>query len=264
MNGNETVTTIELTPFEELMHFGFFRSIEMPTPAMAVLITAIALLLCAVIAYLIGSLNVGIILSRWMYKQDIRELGSKNAGATNMARVFGGKAGILTILGEFVKTGVALFIARLIYGMAGMYVAALFAVLGQIFPIFYRMRGGKGVAATAAVMLFTSPLTFLAEFVIFAIMAGGTKYISLASIMSALLYPVLLNSFTGAGFHNFIALIIAILVIWRHKENIKRLWNKEERKFNFGEAFKSSRRMRKEAEAEERAALKKGNHNNGE
>ena len=269
MNGDTIVTIPELTGVDRILRYGFLGDYlsthEQPTAAAVIIPMLLGFLACAVLAYLIGSLNVGIILSKRVYKPDIRELGSKNAGATNRARVFGGKAGVLTILGEFLKTGLALAVGRTIFGIEGMYMSALFAVIGQIFPIFYRMRGGKGVAATAAVMLFSSPLTFLAEFIIFAIMAGGTKFISLASIMCAMLYPVLLNSFSGAGFHNLIAVTIAALVIFRHKDNIKRLWNKEERKFEFGKVFKSNRRKRKEAEAEELAALDKtANRNNGE
>ena len=259
MNGNETVAIPELTYFEEIMRHGFLGNYLSTHPgfgsaAEIIVWMVLGFLVCAVTAYVIGSLNVGIILSRKVYKQDIRELGSKNAGATNMARVFGGKAGVLTILGEFVKTFVAVYIGRLIWVVEGMFVSGLFAVLGQIFPVFYRFRGGKGVAATAAVMLFTTPGTFLVELVIFVIVAGGTKFISLASLMAAVLYPVLLNTITGPGLHNIVAILIAILICYRHKDNIKRLWNKEERKFEFGKVFKTKRRKKKEEEAAKAAA----------
>jgi glycerol-3-phosphate acyltransferase PlsY len=181
-----------------------------------------------------------------------------------MAQVFGGKAGILTAFGEFLLTFLAVAVGRLILGVQGMFVAALFAVIGQIFPIFHGFRGGKGVVTMGAVMLFTTPGIFLVELVIFAVIAFGTKFISLAAIMTAIMYPLLLNTIRGPGLHFLIALLIAALIWLRHKESIKRLWNKQEEKFDFGTVFKSDRRRRKEAEAEELAALNKGSKKNGE
>jgi glycerol-3-phosphate acyltransferase PlsY len=269
MHESNVIKIPELTYFDEIMLKGFFGHHYVydhvyQNSATPVILMILGFFAAAVIAYIIGSMNIGIMLSKKLYNQDIRELGSKNAGATNMARVFGGKAGLLTIFGEFLKTGFAIVIGRLIMGVQGMFVAALFAVLGQLYPLFYGFRGGKGVAATGAVMLFTTPGIFLIELVIFAVIAYGTKFISLASIMAALMYPLLLNTIRGPGLHNLIALIIAVLVWVRHKENIKRLWSKEERKFDFATAFKSKRRQRKEAEAEELAALNRGSKNNGE
>ena len=260
MNGNDIVTIpeIELTAFERFWSRGFIGEYlsthTFPTLLPIILLMTLGFLLAAVAAYVLGSLNVGIILSTRVYKQDIRELGSKNAGATNMARVFGGKAGLFTILGEFLKTFLCVMIGRILFGTMGAYVSGLFAVLGQIFPLFYKFRGGKGVAATAAVMLFTNPVVFLVEFLVFVIIAGGTKFISLASIAAAFLYPVFLNSLSGPGYHNLIAIVIACLVFFRHKENMKRLWNKEERKFDFGAVFKSKKRKLREEEAARAAA----------
>lgn len=269
MNGDAMVKIPELTYFDEIMLKGFFGhhyvyDHSYPNNATPVILMMLGFLAAAVIAYLIGSVNVGIILSKKLYKQDIRTLGTKDASAGNMARVFGGKAGILTAFGEFLLTILAVAAGRLILGVQGMFVAALFAVIGQIFPIFHGFRGGKGVVTMGAVMLFTTPGIFLAELAIFAVIAFGTKFISLAAIMTALMYPLLLNTIRGPGLHNLIALLIAALIWLRHKDSIKRLWNKQEEKFDFGTVFKSNRRRRKEAEAEELAALNKGSKKNGE
>ena len=190
-----------------------------------------------VIAYLLGSINFAIILSK-LRGQDIRDHGSKNAGATNMLRTYGKKAAVITLVGDFLKGAVAVFIGMLLAGVLGQYIAALFAVLGHVFPVYYKFKGGKGIAAAAGTILACEPIILLILVIIFAVVVGFSKYVSLASVMVALLYPVLLDryyKFIGApsGLHLLFVIILSAIVVWKHWPNIQRLLNKTESKISF-------------------------------
>lgn len=212
------------------------------------LITLAAILICAAIGYFLGSINTAILYSNLRYKKDIRDFGSGNAGMTNMLRTFGKLAAAITLVCDLLKTVVAVLLAQLAANGFGYictslnteefaslcaYTAALFAVTGHCFPIYYKMRGGKGVAAVAAACAVTSPLTFACLLLIFVITVAGTKYVSLGSILCMLLYPVLLNTIEGNGIASIFAILIAVLIIWRHRENITRLREGKENKISF-------------------------------
>ena len=190
-------------------------------------------------SYLLGSVNFAIIISNNKFKDDIRTHGSKNAGTTNMMRTYGKKAAVLTLLGDMAKGVLACLAGRILLGVFGCYLAGLFCIVGHIFPVFYRFRGGKGVATTAGVILVGSPLVFLIMLVIFFIIAFSTKYISLASVMGMLLYPIVLYNIEKALAHGlpfpwaWITIIYSALVIFMHRENIKRLREGKENKFSF-------------------------------
>lgn len=190
------------------------------------------LALCAVVGYLLGSINFAVLISKYKYKEDVRNYGSGNGGTTNMMRNYGTGDAILTLLGDMAKAFVAILIATLLLGLYGGYTAGLFCVIGHCFPVFCKFKGGKGVATTAMVVLCLSPLTFLVLFLIFAVLVLGYKYISLASIMCMLMYPVILNMIDGPVFIVH-AIFIGILVIFMHRENMKRLLNRTESKFSF-------------------------------
>ncbi len=207
-----------------------------------------AVLVCAAIGYFLGSINTAILYSKLRYKKDIRDFGSGNAGMTNMLRTFGKGAAAITLVCDLLKTVVAVLLAILTanafsyfcitlnteeFASLCKYTAALFAVTGHCFPIYYKMRGGKGVAAVAAACAVTSPLTFLCLLLVFVITVWGTKYVSLGSILCMLLYPVFLSSLEGNGVANIFAILIAVLVIWRHRENITRLREGKENKISF-------------------------------
>lgn len=192
------------------------------------------LLLCAVIAYLLGSINTAIVVSRHKYKEDIRDFGSGNGGMTNMMRTYGTGSAALTFCGDLAKALVSVIIGCLLMGLWGGYTAGLFCVIGHCFPLYYKFRGGKGVATTAMVILCLSPLTCAVLLVIFVILVVGYRYISLASIMCMLLYPVLLpmTDRFGAQYAIF-AVLLAALIVFMHRANIKRLLDHTESKFEF-------------------------------
>lgn len=206
--------------------------------------------LCALIGYLIGSLNFGVIISR-IYGADIRTKGSGNAGATNMMRVYGKKASILTFLGDISKTVVAVLLCRfLIAGYYGALFAGLFVIVGHAFPLYFKFKGGKGVACISAFCLCTSPIIFAIELVIFIIILFSFKMVSLGSIMIALIYPYMLFLFEGAGLHVIIGFCAAALVIFLHRQNLVRIFTHTEHKFNLGKKKKQKEHVEAPNEAE--------------
>ena len=145
------------------------------------------------LSYIAGSLNFAIIISNGIYRDDIRNHGSGNAGFTNMKRTFGTKAAIAVIVGDIMKTVLSVTGAMLLFGADMATLAGLACILGHCFPLFYKFKGGKGVAALAAMVLVLDPIVFLALFAIFAILVIGTKYLSVGSIMAMVLYPLVHN-----------------------------------------------------------------------
>ncbi len=194
----------------------------------------VAFLLCAISAYLLGSINTAILVSKKCYGFDIRDYGSGNAGMTNMFRTFGKKAGFLTLGGDVAKAMVALIIGFLLLGGAGQYVAGFFCLLGHVFPVYYRFKGGKGVIVSAITILLIDPLVFLVLVGIFALMFAATRIISASSITAAFFYPLVVYAFNvnhPGMLYILFSLFISFIVIAMHRENIHRLLNKTEKKF---------------------------------
>ncbi len=195
----------------------------------------------AIAAYLLGSLNSAIIVSKWKFGQDIRSFGSGNAGLTNMHRVYGKDGAIYTLIGDIGKQIISVFIGVLLLGPTGAYVAGTFCILGHIFPLYYKFKGGKGVLTAATMILLIDPLVFLILFIIFALVLAITRYVSLSSIIGAFCYPFIVNTaamVSNGGkpapiFDLSFAILIGVIVIWMHRTNIKRLFNGQESKFSF-------------------------------
>ncbi len=214
-------------------------------------LTYIGFLLAMIcISYLLGSLNSSIIISKLIYHDDIRKHGSGNAGLTNTLRTYGKSAALMTLLGDILKTAIAIFIGGVLFGFwyaggisrgEGMcYVAGLFAVLGHIFPIYYKFKGGKGVLATATMALILSPVVFLILFALFVIIVAISKYVSLGSVCCAFFYPIFIHSYLALVLHekphgliSLSTITIVLIIIWFHKENLKRIGERTERKLSF-------------------------------
>ena len=212
------------------------------TLGLVLFIISVAVVIIA--AYLLGSINFAIIISGKKYKQDIRDHGSKNAGMTNMMRTYGKKAAGLTLLGDALKAVAACLVGYVLIGSLGAYIAGLFCILGHIFPIFYRFKGGKGVVTTAVAILMCNPIVFAILFLLFVIIVLFTKYISLGSVVCVMLYPLLLDSisriFTGYPTPYVVfAMITAVVVVVKHWGNIKRLAAGKESKFSFKKSVKA-------------------------
>ena len=204
----------------------------------------------AVISYLLGSINSAIIISGVLYRDDIRKHGSGNAGMTNMQRTYGNGAAGLTLLGDLLKTVIAICIAGVCFGFGYIngisvngygYIAGLFAVIGHVFPIYYGFKGGKGVLATATMALVLTPWIFLILFALFVLIVRLSRYISLGSVSTAVLYPVVVNGAFAIMFSQKPPLLIvlptillAILIVICHFGNLQRISDRTERKFYLG------------------------------
>ena len=193
----------------------------------------------AVVAYLLGSLNSGIIVSKAKYGQDIRNFGSGNAGLTNMHRVYGKDGALLTLAGDIGKQIISVVIGALLLGIEGAYLAGTFCMLGHIFPVYYRFKGGKGVLTAATMILLIDPIIFAVLFIIFAVVLTFTRYVSLSSIIAAITYPAAVNVAYGMGenptpvFALMFSLFVGVMVIFMHRTNLYRLFNGTESKFSF-------------------------------
>jgi glycerol-3-phosphate acyltransferase PlsY len=181
-------------------------------------------LIIIILAYLIGSIPFGLILSKVFGKKDIRKSGSGNIGATNVYRVMGKTLGALTLVLDILKG--ALFVI-LVEGFthseiwAGL--AGFAAFLGHLYPIYLRFRGGKGVATSLGIFLFLAPYALLVDIVIFLLVVYQTRYVSLGSIIAAALLPVILFVFSCSYVYVILAVIMGGLIVLRHRENIQRL-----------------------------------------
>lgn len=189
---------------------------------------------CAVIGYLLGSVSGAILLSRFVFKQDVRTQGSGNAGATNAARVFGLGAGLLTFLFDFLKCVLAMFLGGRIAGTAGMVLAGAACLIGHCFPDFSHFRGGKAVSAGAAVGLMIDWRLFLLIMVVFLLLAFACRRVSLASISASIALAACACLFTKEPLLLVLAVFTCILVIVMHRGNIKRLLNGTEPAFKPG------------------------------
>lgn len=202
-------------------------------------VSLLLMLVYIFIPYLLGSVNTAIIVSGVMYHDDIRNHGSGNAGFTNMMRNYGKKAAIITFVGDILKTVLAVLIGWCVFGYLTAYIAGLACLIGHVFPVFYNFRGGKGVVCLATILLMLDWRLFLILLAIFIILVLGTKYISAGSVICAMLFPLILNRMNDTPFKmiEIIALAIAVIIVVKHRENIKRIFNGTESKF----AFKKSR-----------------------
>lgn len=196
---------------------------------MTLLVAAGALLL----AYIIGAIPTGLIVARQLAGIDIRQHGSKNIGATNVWRVLGWKLGLTTFLIDVAKAFLGVMQAVWLGG-GGVWlpVLAAFAVLlGNFFNVFLGFKGGKGVAASLGVFLALAPLPVLIAFLLFVVVVGVSGYISLGSVLAALALPVLVYTLQGTGPVLWLIVVVAVLVIAKHRANIVRLLNGTESKF---------------------------------
>lgn len=202
----------------------------------------LAMGLSFVLTYLLGSLNFAVIVSRLLYHDDVRNYGSGNAGMTNMLRTYGKKAAFLTGLGDFFKGTASVFIARTIIGSLGVelpfdggWVGAIGVLLGHLFPIFFHFKGGKGILAACGAILLMNPDLFVVLFIGFVPIAFITRIVSLASVLGASAYPILVYikcRLIGRPplLDVTFALICVALILYMHRENIKRLLNGTEKK----------------------------------
>lgn len=175
-------------------------------------------------AYLIGSLPLGLILTQIIWKKDIRRFGSHNVGATNAWRVIGRGAGLLVFLIDFIKGQLGVLIGAYYFASPGaMALGGLFVILGAIFPFTLGFKGGKGVSTSLGVLVALMPKITIIVLVVWLVVFLFSRYVSLASIVAATLTPILAALFKEPIIFFLFSLIMAGVVIFRHKDNIERL-----------------------------------------
>jgi len=198
-------------------------------------------IIVTIIAYLLGSISFSVIISKKMAGFDVREKGSGNAGTTNVLRTVGKKVAALTLLCDILKGVLAIGIAIIASKMWTdvnsellKYLAGFFAILGHTFPIFFEFRGGKGVATSLGVLITLNWEIGLICLVFGVILIVLTRMVSVGSIMSAILFPILMVFMGKVGFEAIVvSILIALLVVFNHRTNIKRLKNGTENKLSF-------------------------------
>lgn len=186
-------------------------------------------LLLWTLAYFLGSIPVGIIVSEWFKSGDPRESGSGNIGATNLARTAGKKAGLITLGGDCLKGVLAVLVARLFGAGDGVAaLAGLAAFTGHLYPVFLDFKGGKGVATALGIFLALAPGATLMGALLFALVTGVSRFVSLGSIAAAITMPLFICQ-TGSSWKIvYCALIMSGFIIYKHKDNILRLCQNEE------------------------------------
>lgn len=181
-------------------------------------------LVLIVAAYVVGSIPTGLIFGKLIWKKDLRRFGSKNIGATNAWRVIGKKAGLLIFVLDFLKGQIGVLIGCCLFATPGaMVVGGLFAMLGHIFPIFLGFKGGKGVATGLGVISTLMPKVTAIVVIVWFALVLLTRYVSVGSIVAALLTPILAALFKVPAVFFAFALAAAVVIVWRHRENIARL-----------------------------------------
>lgn len=233
------------------------------------------IILGSIIGYLIGSIPFAVILSKLIYKVDVRKHGSKNSGATNVARTLGAKAGLTVLIFDVLKGGLTPFLMykiaesclktshpdQLIYLSIVYCITGVLASIGHCHPIFSSFNGGKAVASICGFLLFSNYKLFIVAILTFLLIALISKIVSLGSISAAVIvfivnfipffqdcyifnYNELIPSAIGSKLPWFIYMVsisfLALLLIFRHINNIERLIKKEEKKFSFGKFEKQS------------------------
>lgn len=203
-------------------------------------------IIVAVIAYLIGSINFSIILSKKMAGFDIREKGSGNAGTTNMLRSVGKKAAVITLICDILKGVVSILIAvlvgKIIKNLVLVQLAGIFVIIGHTFPVFFKFKGGKGIATALGVLLMINWQIGLICLIFALVLMALTKMVSVGSIAAAILFPILVafidqnyivpTSNSNRSYLVF-SIIVSLLVIFNHRANVQRILNGTENRLSF-------------------------------
>ena len=204
----------------------------------------VAYIVVAILSYLIGSINFSIIISKKVAGFDVREKGSGNAGTTNMLRTVGKKAALITLVCDILKGVISILLALLIGKIAKeannsilVQIAGILVIIGHTFPIFFKFKGGKGVATAVGVLLTTNWQIGLICLIFGLVLIALTRMVSLGSITAAILFPILVlfikTNYIVEGNYFIYSLIIAVMVVFNHRENVKRSLSGTENKLSF-------------------------------
>ena len=186
-----------------------------------------------IVIYLIAAVPTGIVLARVMGYEDVRGKGSGNIGATNVYRVAGKLAGVLTLAGDILKGFLPLLACKILLAptSAQLGIACAMAIVGHCYPVYLKFRGGKGIATALGIFLVMSPIAVLGAAIVFGITVAATRFISLGSVLAAMSAPLLVLMLNQPQPIFLATLFIAALIVWRHRSNIKRLMDGSEDRF---------------------------------
>jgi len=196
----------------------------------------LGVILAILISYCCGALNPAIIISKKVLKQDIRNLGSKNAGTTNSVRTMGKKWGAIVFMLDILKVVIAYLFVLLIFKIFNLHfndtvqsLVMLSVVLGHVFPIYYNFKGGKGVAVFLTSALLIDYRASLVCIIVGVALIAITRWVSLGSVCGSILL-VLISLFMDTGFNTIILVMAVLLIVYKHKENIKKIVSGKENK----------------------------------
>ena len=188
-------------------------------------------LITVIVGYLLGSFSASILLSRSLLGGDVRGKGSGNAGATNMTRVYGWKAGFLTLGGDMLKAGLAMLLGWWLLGDNGVAAGGIASMLGHCFPVFHDFKGGKGISVGAAIGLAIDWRVFVGIILVFLIVALLTKKVSMGSLCASIAVVVFSVLFHVSMPKLILAVVAMCLAVFQHRSNIQRLADGEEPDF---------------------------------
>jgi len=205
--------------------------------------------------YLLGNISLGIIIARFYGIKDIRKVGSGNAGTTNVLRNLGWVPSILTLAGDCLKSFLAAWIGGIVAGEIGLLIGGTAAIVGHDFPVFFRFKGGKGIASTLGLIIAVDPLLAVCMLVPVLIIIALTRYVSVGSIYAALSYPVMTWLFTrrevNAKYYLYFSIFASVLTLFCHRANIKRLIHREENRLDFKKISQLSKKFSKKNKEKE-------------
>ena len=204
-------------------------------------------ILCAVLGYLLGNIPSGVLIAKGYGVADIRKHGSGNTGTTNVLRTLGWLPSVLTLLCDCLKGYLACLIGRRLGGDLGMLLGGIFAILGHDFPVFMGFRGGKGIATSLGLIIAISPWLALAELAVQIIAVALTRYMSIASLITTVAFPVV-TGFMCRDWENYglflgAACVASALSLFGHRSNIQRLLRGEENRLDFHKISDVSRKV---------------------
>ena len=196
------------------------------------MVTALKITAVLIVSYILGSVSVAVLVSKYIFKSDVRDSGSKNAGTTNMARVYGMSAGIITLAGDILKTVISMLLGKLLLGEMGLALGGVGCIAGHCWPVFFGFKGGKGVAVSAGIAIMLGWEYVVSLIGLFFVIAVLTKYVSLGSLIAVAMSVPALIIFNDYGVWIYVLCIFLTVCVWyMHRGNIKRLLTGTKSKF---------------------------------
>ena len=202
--------------------------------------------LIAVVGYLLGNISVGILVAKLYGIKDIRKVGSGNAGSTNVLRNLGWLPSVLTLVGDCLKSFIAAQLGRYLAGDVGLLIGGTAAILGHDFPVFFKFKGGKGIAASLGMILTINPWLGIGLTAVVVLIAALTGYVSLGSITVSVVYTFCIAVLLRGNPHYWayigFSIFASLLSLFCHRKNIQRLIRHEENKLDFKKISKLSKK----------------------